>query len=283
MVTGLLSLVWALSPMAAQEEHVNAKPTTLRIAVCQIFCVDGDAAGNLRRVEYALEDAARQGAQIACFPESVLLGWINPDAHQLAEPIPGPITERLSEWARRHEIMICIGMDEKDGDKLYDSAVLIGADGKLLTRHRKINNLHHARLMDPPYSDGKPEDIRVVETPFGRVGLLICADTFVDEHLQRMADLRPDLLLVPYGWAAPKENWPGHGKELEKVVCRTARTVGCPVVGTDCVGMISRGPWTGRTYGGQSVVADRDGSVLGVLRDRDAEVRVFEVRPGRGN
>jgi len=259
----------------------DVKP--VRVAVCQVFCIDSDAEGNFRRVAYAVEEAARQGAAVACFPESVILGWINPEAHQLAEPIPGPMTQRLAELARKHQLMICIGMDEKDGDKLYDSAVLIGADGKLLAKHRKMNNLHHAKLMEPPYADGKPEDITVVDTPIGRVGLLICADTFEVEFLEKVAGQRPDLLLVPYGWAADKEQWPGHGKELEKVVCRAAKVVGCPVVGTDCVGMISRGPWKGKTYGGLSVVADRDGNVLGVLRDRDAEVRIFEIRPGRGD
>jgi hypothetical protein len=52
------------------------------------------------------------------------------------------------------------------------------------------------------------------------------------------------------------------------------------VVGVDGVGMITHGPWAGRIYGGQSAVADREGRVLAVLRDRDAEVRVLEVPIG---
>lgn len=284
MSSKLVFMGMAAFSIAAQDgSKVNNTTASIRVAVCQVFCIDGDAEGNLRRVEYALEEASRQKAVLACFPESAVLGWINPEAHKLAEPIPGPIVERLCGLARKHKLYLCVGMDEKDGEKLYDSAVLIAPDGRLLARHRKINNLSDAKLMDPPYTDGRPEDIGVVETPFGRVGLLICADTFVDDFLKRMAGKRPDLLLVPYGWAADKSQWPGHGKELEKVVCRAARMVGCPVVGTDCVGMISHGPWTGKTYGGQSVVADRDGKVLGILRDRDAEVRVFDIRTGRGD
>ncbi|MBI4580438.1 MAG: carbon-nitrogen hydrolase family protein, partial [Planctomycetes bacterium] len=186
-------------------------------------------------------------------------------------------TERIGALARKHKMMICVGMDEKDGERLYDSAILVGADGKLLLKHHKINNLNE--LMDPPYTNGTPYDICVVETPIGRVGVLICADTFVKDLLKKMAEKSPDLLLMPYGWAADIKEWPKHGKEMEKTVSRAAKAVGCPVVGTDCVGMITRGPWTGKTYGGQSVVADKDGKVLGVLRDRDAEVRVFEIQP----
>ena len=51
----------------------------------------------------------------------------------------------------------------------------------------------------------------------------------------------------------------------------------CPIVGVDLVGVMSQGPWKGRTYGGASIVADGTGKILHVLRDRDVEVRVVEV------
>jgi len=283
---GLLTCLGALlaapaQDKAAQDPGMDKQTASLRVAVCQTFCIDSDPDGNFRRVQYAVEDAARRGARLACLPECALLGWVNPDAHKLAEPIPGPITERLGELARKHGLMICIGLDEKEGEKLYDSAVLIGSDGRILAKHRKINTLRE--LLDPPYTRGTPEEIRAVETPIGRVGLLICADTCKQELLKKMGGKRPDLLLVPYGWAADKDQWPGHAKSLQETVCRAAKTVGCPVVGTDCVGMITHGPWTGKTYGGRSLVADRKGEVLGLLRDRDAEVRLFEITPGRGD
>lgn len=110
---------------------------------------------------------------------------------------------------------------------------------------------------------------------------MICADTFHEAHLARMESLRPDLVLVPYGWAAEKNEWPEHARLLEELVCNIAKRWRCPVVGTDLVGVISQGKWRGRTYGGASVVADADGRALAVLADRDAEVRVVRVRPGR--
>ena len=58
-------------------------------AICQILVIDSDREGNFRRIEYAHEQAAAEHAQIAVFPESSILGWENPDAHRLAEPIPG--------------------------------------------------------------------------------------------------------------------------------------------------------------------------------------------------
>jgi predicted amidohydrolase len=64
--------------------------------------------------------------------------------------------------------------------------------GKLLWKHRKINVL--PELMTPPYSQGPPQDIGVVETEFGRIAVLICADTFSDAFVEKMKTLKPDLI-----------------------------------------------------------------------------------------
>ena len=264
-------------PFAVGQPPIPAQKT-VRLAICQILVIDSDREGNFRRIEYALEDAEAKGAEIAIFPESSLLGWENPEAHRMAYPIPGTDSDRIAAMARKHRLMIAIGLDEKDGDELYDSAILVDKTGKLLWKHRKINVL--PELMTPPYAQGKPEDIGVVETEFGRIALLICADTFTDTHLERLKALKPDLMLVPYGWAAPNEKWPGHSKELEELVKRRAAEVKCPMAGVDLVGEMTHGPWQGWTYGGSSFVADGTGKILLTLRDRDADVQVVAVPVG---
>jgi predicted amidohydrolase len=135
---------------------------SVRLAICQILVIDSDGEGNFRRIEYALQQASAQHAQIAVFPESSILGWENPDAHRMAEPIPGKDSDRVAALARKYGTMIAIGLDEKDGDGFYDSAILVDRSGRLLWKHRKINVL--PELMTPPYSQGRPEDIGVVET-----------------------------------------------------------------------------------------------------------------------
>ena len=255
-----------------------AAPRTVRVAVCQILSLDSDREGNFRRIEYALEAAKAQHADIAAFPESVILGWENPDAHEMAMPIPGADSDRVSDLARKYGMMIAIGLDEKDGERLYDSAILVDRTGRLLWKHRKLNVL--PELVTPPYATGSPEGIGAVDTEFGRIGMLICADTFIDSHADRIARLKPDLMLVPYGWAAEMHKWPGHAQELEKVVTRRAAMWRCPVVAPDLVGMITHGPWKGQTYGGASLVVDGAGHVLAALRDRDVDVRLVPVTVG---
>jgi predicted amidohydrolase len=256
----------------------SAPAKTVRLAICQVLVIDSDREGNFRRIEFALDGAAAQHADIAVFPESSILGWENPEAHRLAAPIPGADSDRIASLARKHNIMIAIGLDEKDGDKLYDSAILVDRTGKLLWKHRKINVL--PELMTPPYSRGKPEDIGVVETEFGRIGVLICADTFTDAYLERLKTLKPDLVLVPYGWAAPNDQWPQHSKLLEELVKKRAAQLRCPMAGVDLVGEMTHGPWAGQTYGGSSFVADGKGKILLTARDRDTDLRVIEMEIG---
>lgn len=241
--------------------------------MCQIFSLDGDRSGNLVRIENALFEAKQVKADIACFPETALLGWVNPEAHERAFSIPGEDSEILCKLAEKYGICLCIGLAEKNDDRLYDSVILIDDAGRILLKHRKINIL--ADLMTPPYTPGK--DIGCVDTKFGRIGLLICADTFKKDILEQMAESKPDLVLIPYGWAAKEEQWPEHGQELRKTVSKAARTIGAPVIGVDLVGEITHGPWTGMTYGGQSVAADARGEIIASGKDRDRDVKIVEI------
>ncbi len=246
----------------------------IRIAMAQIFCLDGDRSGNFVRIENAIREAKDGAAVIICFPETVILGWVNSDAHMRACPIPGEDSGRLCELAKKYEIFLCVGLAEKDGTKLYDSAVFIDKTGRILLKHRKINIL--TELMTPPYTPGK--GVNAVETEFGKIGLLICADTHEDEILERMAELKPDLLLVPYGYAEMDNNWPEHGKELERVVNNAGRKAGAVVVGTNLVGEITKGPWKGRIFGGHSVAADKNGKTLTIGTDRDIDIKIVSIK-----
>lgn len=247
--------------------------STVRIAMCQIVCLDGDKRGNFARIESAVAEAKAGGAEWACLPEMAIHGWVNPQAHDRAHPIPGKDATRLCDLAQQHDIGLCVGLAEKEGKRLHDTAILIGPTGPILLKHRKINLL--SELMTPAYTPGR--DITVAETRCGRIGLLICADTHERELLVKMGELRPDLVLVPYGYAAEEDAWPQHGLELERVVMNAARTVGAPVIGTNLIGQIAHGPWKGRTYAGHSVAADRTGRVLAFARDFDREIKLITL------
>lgn len=198
---------------------------------------------------------------------------MNPEAHLIANEIPGIDTDIICGLAKKYDVMIAIGLAEKDGEKLYDSVILIDNGRNILLKHRKINLL--AWLMNPPYTPG--DKVSVVDTKFGRIGLLICADTFRKDLLKQMKEKKPDLLIVPYGWAEKSEKWPKHGKRLEKIVKAVAKILNTHVIGTDLVGEITNGPWTGYVYGGQSVIADKRGQILAIGKDREPDIIIQEL------
>jgi predicted amidohydrolase len=249
----------------------------VRIVMCQTLCLDGDRTGNIARMEAAVDRVGGLPVDIVCFAETVFYGWVNPEAHTRAQPIPGEDSRVLCELARRQGLYLCAGLEEKDGDNLHDSALLIDDQGRTLLKHRKIILL--SELMTPPYAPG--HEVKVAETKFGNMGVLICADTHEQEILEQMASLKPDLVLVPYGYAAPEKAWPKHGKQLERVVTNAAKIIGAPVIGTNLIGQITHGPWQGQTYEGHSVAADRTGRIIAVGGDFVDDNVILEV-PIRG-
>jgi predicted amidohydrolase len=281
----IILIAIAANSMAKRKADKNTlKPVEphaegIRIAMCQITIFDGDRKGNFVRIENAIVEAKNQGADIACFPESAILGWLNPDAHIRACTIPGPDSDLLSEMAKKYKIHLCIGLEEKDGARLYNSALLIDDQGKILLRHRQINIAQ--KLMSPPYTAGADSDIGAANTKFGKIGLLVCVDTHNEGILDRMAALKPNLLLVPYGYAEQEANWPRHGQELQRVVVNTAKRTQTTVVGTNPVGEITKGPWAGRVYGGQSVAADKTGKIIAVAKDRDRDIAIVSINPAK--
>ena len=269
-----LALLGSCATPAASDPDPGASTDSLRIALCQI-APTGDLEASLAVVDAALAEAASQAADLAVFPEACLFGWVNPTAHDEAQPIPGATVDRLGRLARAHGLMVAIGLAESAPEGLYNSVVLLDVDGTLLAKHRKNNVL--AELMDPPYRAGGGVDGSVVDTRFGRIGMLICADTFRDDVVAALTEQEPALVLVPYGWAAPVDAWPDHGKSLHGWVAHTARRTGATVVGVDAVGTIEHGPWTGQIFGGQSVVCAPDGRQRLVLGDRVAQVVVLTL------
>jgi len=243
----------------------------IKVAVCQINCIDDDREGNFCRIEDALKQL--NNVDLACFPECSLLGWLNPNAHNLASRIPGSDTKRLSKLAKKYNIMLSIGLAEKDEGNLYDSVILMDASGKILLKHRKINILAH--LMNPSYNPG--DRVSVIESSLGRIGLLICADTFRKDLLNDIKEKKPEILIVPYGWAEKREKWPKYGKRLESLVKNIAKKVNAYVIATDLVGEITNGLWKGYVYGGQSVIVDRKGRVLAIGKDREPEIIIKEL------
>lgn len=265
-----LSAVLSVSACSAPQEE---RASEVVIALCQIEVV-AELKSNLATITDAIARARAAGADLAVFPEACLFGWTNDAAHAGASEVPGAQMQVIAKAARAHGVAVVIGIEEKDGEALHNSVIYLDEGGSLVGKHRKVNILEE--LMDPPYTPGAGEPA-VFDTRWGRVGLLICADTFEQPLVQRLAAEEPDLVLVPYGWAAPAGDWPQHADSLHAWIANTARVCNAPVVGVDSVGQLSTGPWKGFVLGGQSHAVDATGKTLATLADRVSDLQVVRL------
>lgn len=233
----------------------------MRIALAQMLVVGGDVAGNLARAAERVVEAAARGADLVVLPECLDVGWTDNRARELAQPVPGPTSEILCAVARDNQVWIAAGLTERDGAKVRNAAILVDRAGVIRARHRKINELAFAQTL---YTPG--EELRVVDTEFGRIGLNICADNYIDSlHLATaQIAMGARLIVSPSSWAVP----PGHDDavtpyvEWEEPYRTLGRRHGVPVVGVSNVGPVATGEWAGWACIGRSLATDAEGEIL---------------------
>ena len=252
----------------------------LRVALAQLPIEDGNLEQNMRLAEEAAGEAAQQKVDFLNLPEAADWGWLYQQARRDALPVPGKYTDFLAALARRHRMWISAGCLEKDGDRVYNSAVIIDRAGRIVLKHRKIDTLPW--LTKDLYDRGNPEDIRTVDTELGRLGLTICADNFNLKNPQRVADQGAWLLLAPHGFADEESKLELNSKSYQDHIRRVAATTRLWVVGTDAVlGTVQGGAWKGRLHSGCSVVARPDGTAAIVAKFRQPDLIVFDIPPGK--
>jgi len=132
-------------------------------------------------------------ADIILLPEGVPLVGTGKKYADVAEPVPGPMTERLGLLAKRQRAWIVAGVLERAGAAVYNTAVLIGRDGSLAGKYRKVY------IPREEYEGGVTpgDDYPVFETDFGRVGMMICWDVQYADPARALALRGAELVLMP--------------------------------------------------------------------------------------
>lgn len=235
-------------------------PGTFKLALAQMRVVPGQRDENLRVAVENIAAAAKAGAAIVLLPEALDFGWCHSSAIQGAGSIPdGETCLRLREAAKTHRMHVCAGFIERDGGKLFNSAVLISPEGEVLLHHRKINELAMAHHL---YSCG--DRLGVAHTPLGVIGLMICADGFAPNLAvsRTLGLMGAQIILSPCAWAVP----PDHDNMKEpygRLWLDSYRPVAHEgkmwIAGTSNVGPVTEGEWSGHQCIGCSLVMAPDG------------------------
>lgn len=244
----------------AGEAGADLRSRSFQLAMIQMRVDGGAVKTNLDRASRRLEAARAAGADVALLPEAVDLGWTHPAALTEARPIPdGEPCRRLAADARKHGLLVCAGLTERAGDRVYNAAVLISPAGEVILHHRKLNELEIGHAC---YAQG--DRLGVVETAFGRFGLMICSDAFVRGQTvgRTLGLMGADVILSPCAWAVPADHdntREPYGALWLEHYGPVARDFRLWIAGVSNVGPITAGPWCGRKCIGNSLLIDPAG------------------------
>ncbi|CAM5718564.1 MULTISPECIES: carbon-nitrogen hydrolase family protein [Streptomyces] len=171
----------------------------LRVGLVQLSVATNRRTDNLRRAEALVHEAVDDGCELVVLPEAFATALNLPKSHEVAEPVPGPVTEWLAERASRHGVWIAAGLLERNGEQVHSSAVLIADDGSLVDVYRRTVVYD----LEAHFLTGEV-GTRVVDTPLGRIGLVVGYDIQFPEVLRGLfADgveivVCPSILLRPF-------------------------------------------------------------------------------------
>jgi predicted amidohydrolase len=150
-------------------------------------------ADNCRMYEPMIAEAARQRADLVVLGETLTYPGLGKKYHEVAEPVPGPSTGYFGELAKKHDLYIVAGLLERDGSLVYNVAVLIGPDGKLAGKYRKVC-LPRGEV-EGGITPGT--DCPVFSTRFGKVGLMVCYDGFFPEVARELSNRGAEIIAWP--------------------------------------------------------------------------------------
>jgi N-carbamoylputrescine amidase len=177
-----------------------------QVGLVQMSC-GPDPEQNLRRALDRVGAAAARGAQVVCLPELFQTQYFcqreDTALFDLAEPIPGPASERLAEAARRHGVVLLASLFERRAPGVYhNSAVLFDADGSLAGLYRKMHIPDDPLYYEKFYFTPGDLGFRAFDTRAGRIGALVCWDQWFPEGARLTALAGATLLFYPtaIGW-----------------------------------------------------------------------------------
>ena len=234
---------------------------SVKIALGQLLVEGGEPERNFERAHKMIVQAKKEACELIVLPETIDFAWTHPSSLKEAQEIPGPFSHQFCAWAKENDIYVCVGLTEKRGAKNYNTAILINNQGEIVLKYAKTNLL---TVEFPFYEVGT--QLGVVDTPFGRIGLNICADNYKEStHIAKtLASMGAQMILSPSSWTVDhfikEDEDPYRDKWLFPLhhVCHYFNT---HIVSVTSVGYIVGGPYEGKKMVGCSLVVGPEGLI----------------------
>lgn len=244
----------------------------VRVASVQMEPQIGQTSQNLARTVELIDEAARGGARIIVLPELASSGYVfrtREEVEEAAQEIPGgPAVSAWADVCREHGVYVVAGLPEAAAGRFYNSSVLVGPEGHLGT-YRKAHLWNEENVYFEPGDTGFP----VFDTPFGRLGMIICYDCWFPEAFRALALAGVDIVCVPTNWV-PIPGQAAGERAMANILCQAnAHSNGVHVIAADRIG-VERG----QEFVGQSLVVGHTGWPLaGPASTTDQEILYAEI------
>lgn len=165
---------------------VNASSNTIvRAAAAQLSPDLEKAGGTLTKVLDTIDEAAGKGVELIVFPETFVpyypyFSFVTPPVssgkahlklYEEAVVIPSAITDAVAERAKKQQMVVVLGVNERDHGSIYNAQCIFDADGRLCLKRRKITPTFHERMI---WGQGDASGLKVADTKVGKVGALAC-------------------------------------------------------------------------------------------------------------
>jgi len=167
------------------------------VRLATVNCRPHDSATPAASIEQfcqVVEQAGQKGADIVCLGEGVnRIGVYDKEYQDIAEPLPGPSTDRLAELARKHKMYIVAALGEREGQAIYNTAVLIDRQGQIAGKYRKVY------IPEGEFDQGvaQGDSYPVFDTDFGRIGIMICWDSWFVDPARALSLQGAEVIFLP--------------------------------------------------------------------------------------
>jgi N-carbamoylputrescine amidase len=260
---------------------MTTRAESFTLGLVQMQCGEALDANVSRAVE-GIHEAARQGAQIICLQELFRSPYFcqkhDPALFDLAEPIPGPSSERLAEAARQTSSVVVASLFERRAAGIYhNTAVVLDADGSIAGLYRKMHIPHDPLYYEKYYFTPGDLGFRAFDTRHGRIGVLVCWDQWYPEAARLTALHGAEVLLYPtaIGWHPHERAEVGDSQREAWQLMHRAHAIanGVYVAAVNRVGHEGP-PDAGLDFWGTSFVCDPFGVVIEQASIDRQEVRI---------
>ena len=247
----------------------SPQPGQLTLGLIQMQ-MSADAEKNVARAVDRIREAAKRGAHVVCLPELFRSPYFcqteNHEFFKLAEPIPGPSSERLGRLAGELGVVIIASLFEKRAEGLYhNTAAVLDADGRYLGKYRKMHIPDDPNYYEKFYFTPGDLGYRSWETACGKLGVLICWDQWYPEAARLTALSGAQILFYPtaIGWLVPEKAQYGAAQQQSWETIQRSHAIanGVYVAAVNRVG-VEPGPNQGIEFWGGSFVAAPNGEIL---------------------